>query len=241
MGDRIRSLTICDVCCTELFFQTNDGAGRPFKLMVVANDTGPTFTPDPPPGLRMGPKSTFSDHGPQRRLPPRPLLLRNCCPQHLPGLAVDERKAQRGGALAESAHEASAAARVVGMGPGVAIDEPAGQGAIDENGERAGGDGFGLADPDRQAGQRRRGRCDGGRQPSEFGVDGPVAREQLRLAHVEELEVLLEDTEVFGLDVAVTHERAEGADRPRGAEAPAQQADTVETSPRRSCRHRLAG
>ena len=202
-------------------------------------------------------------------------------------------------------------ARVVGMGPGVAIDERAVECAIDENGELAGGggDGFGLADPDRQApvegpagglapheahggdaqhaggaiggglgftaepaaagdpvlgcegepggevvlggpargvgadlgdqlegaiggeaidlrevdagqvvqhgpevdvgfiaapardpgaGQRRRGRCDGGRQLLELGVDGPVAREELRLAHVEELEVLLEHKEVFG-------------------------------------------
>ena len=153
------------------------------------------------------------------------------------------------------------------------------------------------------AGQRRRGRGDGGRQLLELGVEGPVAREELRLAHVEELEVLLEHKEVFGPvvagqgrgdlvgrglavrvavlgedvgvalagdegaedrepgladdvaddareqqvhldegflhpldigaggldeDVAVTHERAQGEDRPGGAEAPAQQADTVQ-------------
>ena len=155
------------------------------------------------------------------------------------------------------------------------------------------------------AGQRRRGRCDGGRQLLELGGDGPVAREELRLAHVEELEVLLEDKEVFGPvvagqgrgdlvgrglvvrvavlgedvgvalagdegaedrepgladdvaddareqqvhldegflhpldigaggldeDVAVTHERAKGEDRPRGAEAAAQEPDTVEVA-----------
>ena len=41
-----------------------------------------------------------------------------------------------------------------------------------------------------------------GRQPLELGIDGGIARAQLRLAHVEEFEVLLEDKEVFGLVVA---------------------------------------
>ena len=95
--------------------------------------------------------SAGTTYGPHRRLPTR-LLLRNCFPQYLPGLAVDERQAQRVGALAESAHEACALVRGVGLGPGVAIDEPAGEGAVDENGELAGGggQGFGFADADGQ-------------------------------------------------------------------------------------------
>ena len=85
------------------------------------------------------------------RHPPR-ALLRNCCRQYLSGLPVDERKAQRVGALAKSAHEPCALARVVGVGARVAIDEGAGQGAIDENGQlaRGRGDGLGLADADGQ-------------------------------------------------------------------------------------------
>ena len=45
-----------------------------------------------------------------------------------------------------------ALAGVVGVGPGVTIDERAGQGAIDEDGElaRGGGEGFGLPDADGQ-------------------------------------------------------------------------------------------
>ena len=49
-----------------------------------------------------------------------------------------------------------------------------------------------------RAGQRRGGRRDGGRQLLEFGVDGPVAGEELRLAHVKEFEVLPQDKEVLG-------------------------------------------
>ena len=253
-------------------------------------------------------------HGTRSRFPARP-LLRNCCPQYLPRLAIHESKPQGVSALLESAHETRALARVVDVGARVAVDDRAGQGAIDQDGELAGGgsNGFGLADADGQpavesaegglaadethggdaqhaggavggglgfaakpavagdpvlgregepggevvlggpaaqvgadlgdqlqgaiggeaidlrevdagqvvqhgpdvdvgfiaapardprAGQRRRGRGDGGGQPLEFGVDGPVARAELRLAHVEELEVLLEDKEVFGPVVA---------------------------------------
>ena len=48
---------------------------------------------------------------------PLALLLRNCCSKYLAGLAIDESKAQRVGALAESAQDPCALAGVVGVGP----------------------------------------------------------------------------------------------------------------------------
>ena len=83
------------------------------------------------------------------RLPTRP-LLRNCSPHYLPCLAVDEGKAQGVSTLAESAQDPRALAGGVDVGPGVAIDERAGQGAVDKDGELAGGggEGLGLADAD---------------------------------------------------------------------------------------------
>ena len=92
------------------------------------------------------------DHGPDCRLPTRP-LLRNCCPKHLAGLAIDERKTQRVRSLAESAQDPCALAGGVDVRAGVAIDDRAGEGAVDENGQlaRRRGKGFGLADPDGQA------------------------------------------------------------------------------------------
>ena len=50
--------------------------------------------------------------------------------------------------------------------------------------------------------QRRSRRRDAGGQRLERGVDGLVARGELRLTHIEELEILLEDKEVFGPVVA---------------------------------------
>ena len=58
-------------------------------------------------------------------------LLSNCSPHYLPCLAVDEGKAQGVSTLAESAQDPRALAGGVDVGPGVAIDERAGQGAVD--------------------------------------------------------------------------------------------------------------
>ena len=54
--------------------------------------------------------------------------------------------------LAESAQAAGALAGVIDVSAGVPIDETPGEGAVDEDGELAGGgrEGLGLADPDRQ-------------------------------------------------------------------------------------------
>ena len=71
-------------------------------------------------------------------------LLRNCYPKYLPGLPIHEGKAQRVSALFESAQHTGALARGVGVGTWVAIDERAGEGAVDEDGELAGGGGEGL-------------------------------------------------------------------------------------------------
>ena len=59
-----------------------------------------------------------------------------------------------------------------------------------------------VAARDPRAREWGRGRVDGGGQRLERGVDGPVARGELRLTHVKEFEILLEDKEVFGAIVA---------------------------------------
>ena len=66
---------------------------------------------------------------------------------------MHELEAEDVGALSEAAQRAGALAGVVAVGARVAIDQGAVEGAIDEDGELAGGggDGLGLADADGQA------------------------------------------------------------------------------------------
>src|SRR5664279_6597181 len=70
--------------------------------------------------------------------------LRNRGGEDLAGVAVDEAESEGGGALAEATQHPRALLDVVGVGPGVPIDELPLQGAIDERGELASGRGEGL-------------------------------------------------------------------------------------------------
>ena len=89
-------------------------------------------------------------------------------------LSVDEGKAERVGALAKSAQAPRALAGVVDVGAGVAIDERAGQGAVDEDGQlaRGRGEGLGLA------------AADG--QPAVEGAEGGLAPDQPQGGHAED-------------------------------------------------------
>ena len=63
-------------------------------------------------------------------------------------MSVDESETEVSGALGQAAHGTGAILSVVGGGPGVLIDEPILESAVDENGELSsgGGDGFGFTD-----------------------------------------------------------------------------------------------
>ena len=71
-------------------------------------------------------------------------LLRNCGLEQFAGVDIDQGKPQSGSTVTEPAEDACALVVVVGIGPGVAIDEVAVQGAVDQDGELAGGRGDGL-------------------------------------------------------------------------------------------------
>ncbi len=76
------------------------------------------------------------------------LLLRNYRLNDVARLSVDESETEVSGALGQAAHGTGAILSVVGGGPGVLIDEPILESAVDENGELSsgGGDGFGFTD-----------------------------------------------------------------------------------------------
>ena len=122
-----------------------DGDWPPVVRRPRPSGRGPAYRYAPPWRIRFLPEASRPRAGEK--------LLSNCCSQYLAGLAIDERKPQRVGAESESAQHARALAGGVGVGPDVTIDERAGQGAIDEDGElaRGGGEGLGLADADGQA------------------------------------------------------------------------------------------
>ena len=73
------------------------------------------------------------------------VLLRNYRLNDVARLSVDESETEVSGALGQAAHGTGAILSVVGGGPGVLIDEPILESAVDENGELSsgGGDGFG--------------------------------------------------------------------------------------------------
>ena len=75
-------------------------------------------------------------------------LLRNYRLNDVARLSVDESETEVSGALGQAAHGTGAILSVVGGGPGVLIDEPILESAVDENGELSsgGGDGFGFTD-----------------------------------------------------------------------------------------------
>ena len=78
----------------------------------------------------------------------KPILLRNYRLNDVARLSVDESETEVSGALGQAAHGTGAILSVVGGGPGVLIDEPILESAVDENGELSsgGGDGFGFTD-----------------------------------------------------------------------------------------------
>ena len=80
-------------------------------------------------------------------------LLRNRALEYFTGLTVDERKAKGLGALTERPQDAFAFLGIVPVGAGVAVDEVAFEGAIDQDRDLAGrgADGLCLADPDGEA------------------------------------------------------------------------------------------
>ena len=80
--------------------------------------------------------------------------LRNRGGEDLAGVAVDEAESEGGGALTEATQHPRTLLDVVGVGPGVPIDELPLQGAIDEHGERASGRGEACGLPMRAASRR---------------------------------------------------------------------------------------
>ena len=76
------------------------------------------------------------------------MLLRNWRIEELAGFAIEEREAETGGALAESAEDVEAMLGIIGGGSGILVPAAILEGAIDEARQPAGrgGDGFGLAD-----------------------------------------------------------------------------------------------
>src|SRR5215510_14954417 len=76
------------------------------------------------------------------------MLLRNWRIEELAGFAIEEREAEAGGALAESAEDVETMLGIIGGGPRILIPEAVLERAIDEDRQLAGcgGDSFGLAD-----------------------------------------------------------------------------------------------